>query len=101
MLPKENNCQSQVSYVLNNDAPRLKYYSDKTGKYCTLFQEQYNETRANKNVVNLLDAIKQTENKINEKVEKEWEKAEKEWEKKHKDDDKNSSGGRMPPPPPK
>ena len=39
------------------------------------------------------------ENKINEKVEKEWEKAEKEWEKKHKDDDKNSSGGRMPPPP--
>ena len=41
------------------------------------------------------------ENKINEKVEKEWEKAEKEWEKKHKDDDKNSSGGRMPPPPPK
>lgn len=63
---KENNCQSQVSYVLNNDAPRLKYYSDKTGKYCTLFQELYNETRANKNVVNLLDAIKQTENKINE-----------------------------------
>ena len=41
------------------------------------------------------------ENKINEKVEKEWEKAEKEWEKKHKDDDKNSSGGRMPPPPSK
>lgn len=40
------------------------------------------------------------ENKINEKVEKEWEKAEKEWEKKHKDDDKNSNGGRMPPPPP-
>ena len=41
------------------------------------------------------------ENKINEKVEKDWEKAEKEWEKKHKDDDKNSNGGRMPPPPPK
>lgn len=40
------------------------------------------------------------ENKINEKVEKEWEKAEKEWEKKHKDDEKNNSGGRMPPPPP-
>jgi hypothetical protein len=63
---KENDCQSQVSYVLRDNVTRLEHYSAKSGKFCAAFQELYNEVRANKDVVNSSDAIKQTENKIDD-----------------------------------
>ena len=63
---KENDCQSQVSYVLRDNVTRLEHYSAKNGKFCAAFQELYNEVRANKDVVNSSDAIKQTENKIDD-----------------------------------
>lgn len=62
----ENDCRSQVYSVLNRDIPRFEYYSPKTGKYCSLFQKEYNEARLNISVENSLNIINQTENKINQ-----------------------------------
>lgn len=63
---KEHNCRSQVDYVLNHDIPRFEYYSPKTGKYCALFQKEYDKVRSNDSVTSALNNIKQTEDKINQ-----------------------------------
>lgn len=62
----ENNCHSQVYDVLNRDIPRFEYYSPKTGKYCALFQKEYDKVRSNPSVISVLNKINQTENNIDQ-----------------------------------
>ncbi len=62
----ENNCHSQVYAILNRDIPKFEYYSPKTGKYCALFQKEYDKVSSDKSVVNALNDIYQTEKRINQ-----------------------------------
>ncbi len=61
-----NNCLSQVGSVLNRDIPTFSHYSIKTGKYCTLFQHEYNKAARNEIVIELSGQIQKTQKDINQ-----------------------------------